>query len=328
MIRRFLVFSAVAVLAGCSSLKSCDAGFAKKDVLARCNEACVEILSNGQIKGTGAFVSTDGLVLTASHLFINDDVKVEVISRKQGRLQARLLRRSRVADVALVKVDKPGAVFPALPIAQDRPEQGENVGCFGAALWNPIMLLGGKVANPSANYCEYPSSNGYMRCYFVSAAIPGLASGGPWINSQGELIGVQAGHLLDQGKDAGVAMVARLDDINALMKAKGSIHSSGIGAWIWPLWTTDKALVDGFPQGTQGLLVNSLHKNSPLQKAGIKQYELIVSCNGVKTDRRGDLLKLVKAAKPGSTVSLEVMDRDGKARKVEVALADTEPGRL
>lgn len=327
MIRCFLVTLALVVAAGCSSLKV-DQQFASREVLASCNEACVEVLVNGMIKGTGSFISADGLVVTASHLFDNDEVKVEVISTKYGRLSAKLLRRNRVADVALVKVDVGQVAVPVLKLAEKIPEQGEYVGCFGAALWNPIMLLNGRVANPNDNYCEYAASHGYLRCFFVSAAIPGLASGGPWINSRGELVGVQAGHLLDQGKDAGIAMVGGLNDIKALLKADGSIRTAGIAAWVWPLWTTDKAIIDRYPVGTEGLIVNTIHAQSPFNKAGIKAHELIVACEGVKTVRRIDLLKVVKEKKPSDIVTMDILELDGKIRKVEVKLANTEPGTL
>ncbi len=291
-------------------------------------KACVEVIVNKQIKGTGAFISADGLIITASHLFNDDNCQVTILTQEKRYLEAKLIRRHRTADLALVQITNPNTKFPFLPIAKEQSKIGEWVGCFGAALWNPVMLLDGRMANDEINYCEYPSANGYLQCAFTASAIPGLASGGPWINENYELVGVQSGHLLDQGKDAGIALVARLDDINLIIASEKSVNLSDIGAWIWPLWTTDKAIIDKFPNGTKGLLINSLHQGSTLKDAGIKPHELILSCNGTPCHRRSDLLKIVRALKPGTVVTLKIMDQQQKVREVKVPVVGTEPGNL
>lgn len=290
--------------------------------------AVVEVLSNGQIKGTGAFISKDGLVLTASHLFENDHVKIEIITANNERYDAILLRRHRAADLALVKIDLGNQPVNYFAIAKEMPSPGETTFLYGAALWNPIMLITGQMANPEDNYCEYSTSNGYMQTAFVNASTPGLVSGGPWFNRDGEIFAVQAGHLLDQGHDSGISMVGPLSSIQKLLVSKNSIHTAGIQAWIWPLWTTDKELVDRFPKGTSGLLVNKLFPNSVLGKAGVKLHEVILSCNGKPTLRRADLLSIKNSFKPGEVVTLEVMARDHKVRTVKLKLADIEGGSL
>jgi len=290
--------------------------------------AVVEVLSNGQIKGTGAFISEDGLILTASHLFKDDNVKVEIITADDKRYKATLLRRHRAADLALVKIELNGKSVHAFSLAKEMPKPGETIFLYGAALWNPIMLLTGQMANPDDNYCEYPTSNGYMQTAYVNASTPGLVSGGPWFNQAGEIFGVQGGHLLDQGYDAGISMIGQLSSIQKLIASKHSIHTAGIQAWVWPLWTADKKLVDRFPEGTSGLLVNKLFSNSVLKQAGVKQYEVILSCNGKPTQRKADLLSIKNSFAPGDIVSLEVMSKDHKIRTVKLKLADIESGSL
>ncbi len=290
--------------------------------------AVVEILSNGQIRGTGAFISSNGLVLTASHLFVNDSVKVEVVTRNGKHHKAKLLRRHRGADIALVQVINPGQGFPYFPIASEMPALGEHVACFGAALWNPVMLLTGQLANKDDNYCEFTNSNGYVNCAFITASIPGLVSGGPWINSDGEIFGVQSGHLLDNGVDAGISMVAHLKSVKQLLFARRSIRTAGIQAWVWPLWTTDQTIIDSYPRGTNGLLVSRLHTNSTLATSGIRPHELIISCEGRPMVRRVDFLRIIKAKRPGETIRVKVMSKRGTVRSVRFRLADTETGHL
>ena len=290
--------------------------------------AVVEVLSNGQIKGTGAFISEGGLVLTASHLFENDTVKVQIIGSDNQKYKAVLLRRHRAADLALVQVETQGKSFPSFSIANEMPLRGESIFLYGAALWNPIMLITGQMANPEDNYCEYPSSNGYMQTAFVNASTPGLVSGGPWVNLDGEIIGVQAGHLLDNGHDAGLSMVGQLSSIKKLLSSKGSVRTADIQAWVWPLWTADKALIDRFPKNISGLIVNSIFTNGVLGKAGVKSHDLILSCNGKPTLRRADLFSIVRSFKPGEVVSLKVMGKDHKTRTIQLKLSDLEDGTL
>ena len=291
--------------------------------------AVVEVISNDQIKGTGAFISESGLVLTASHLFVNDTVKVQIIGANNKKYSAKLLRRNRVADLALVQIEaEVGETFPHYRLAKRMPNSGESVFLYGAALWNPIMLITGQMANPDNNYCEYPSSNGYLQAAFVNASTPGLVSGGPWINLDGEIFGVQTGHLVDKGHDAGICLVGQLLNIEKLLASKGSVHTAGIQAWVWPLWTADKSLIDQFPKGTSGLVVNSFFHKSTLEKAGIKQHELILACDEKPTLRRADLFSIIHTFKPGDVVAFKVMAKDHKVRTVKVKLADLENGTL
>ncbi len=326
---KIILVSSMIICSGCTTIRvEQRESWINSTTVTNRRPAVVEILSNGQIRGTGAFISSNGLVLTASHLFKHDRIKVEVVTSNGVHYKAKLLRRHRGADIALVQIINSTREFPYFTLAGSMPALGEHVACFGAALWNPVMLLTGQMANSDDNYCEFPNSNGYVNCSFITASIPGLVSGGPWINSDGEIFGVQSGHLLDNGVDAGISMVAHLKSIKQLLYARKSIRTAGIQAWVWPLWTTDQTIIDSYPRGTNGLLVSRLHSNSTLATSGIRPHELIISCEGREMVRRVDFLRIIKSKRPGETVRVKVMSKRGTVRSVRFRLADTETGHL
>lgn len=69
-------------------------------------------------------------------------------------------------------------------------------------------------------------------------------------------------------------------------------------------WTADEALLDKLPRGMAGLIVSSVIKNRPLARAGIKQFEIIFTCDGKPTLRRHQLLEMIR--KKGTETSFKL----------------------
>ena len=86
--------------------------------------ACVEVLLDGQLAGSGAIADPTGLVLTAAHLFSKPGSKLEVLSRGLGRLEAKLIALDDGHDLALLALPKRDAAYPALKVSPDAPAAG------------------------------------------------------------------------------------------------------------------------------------------------------------------------------------------------------------
>ena len=91
------------------------------------------------------------------------------------------------------------------------------------------------------------------------------------------------------------------------------------------MWTADVGFLKQFSEGLEGLLIATLHEGGPMAEAGLKRHEVIVKCDGKAVRRRPELLRLVRAKRPGETILLEVVTPKVEGvREVEVVLSDLE----
>ena len=293
------------------------------EVIESARKAAVEVLVEGIPKGGGAFVSEDGHLITAAHLFDSPEARFEVITAKDERLSAQLVAFDKGHDLALMKVA--GDEFPAMEVAKAVPEVGVRVFNFGNALRNRGVVLEGTVALQETVFNELAETGGYIENFYVSAMTPSLTSGGVWINGQGRIVGVQSARLNDGAVTSGVAIVVPPTAIAKLLRRKKNAATSGIGAWVWEVWTGDVAYLKRLPEGSEGVLISTLHEGGPLDAAGLKRLDVIVSCDGRAVRRRPEFLHLVRAKKPGEKVVLEVLRPDVEGTgEVEVVLSDLE----
>ncbi len=302
-------------------------------VLREALEATVEVLVDGKLKGGGAFVSADGLVITAAHVFGSRDARFEVISAALGRYPAELLAFDKGHDIALLRVVREPAgeskiedkKFPVLGVAKRIPPLGSPVYNLSMALRNRGVLMHGMVAQEETVFNELADSNGYMEHYFVSAMTPSLTSGGVWINGRGEIVGVQSARLNDGKLKSGVAMVAPPKAVAGLIKTRQSPATPGMGGWVWEVWTTDAEFLQRIPPDTEGLVITWLRDGGPLKRAGLERLDVILACDGKKVVRRPDLLRLVRKKKPGQKIRLTILKPDTEGtRKVAVELENLE----
>lgn len=296
------------------------------DVIRDARKAVVEVLVDGQLKGGGAFVSEDGLVITAAHLFSRPDAVFRVITASDQRLRAELVAFDKGHDVALLRVSgAEGEAHPALKIARNIPPAGSRVFNFGMALRNRGLVLDGTVAQQETVFNELAESNGYIENFFVSAMTPSLTSGGVWINRHGEIAGVQSGRLNDGTLTSGIAMVSPPQAIANLVRTQRTAATPDIGGWVWEVWTTDKAFLESIPEDTEGLVITWMRKDGPLDQAGLKRLDTILACDGEPVRRRVEFVRMIRGMKPGEKVTLTILEQHAdETSKIDVTLESLE----
>jgi S1-C subfamily serine protease len=87
-------------------------------------------------------------------------------------------------------------------------------------------------------------------------------------------------------------------------------------------WTADEALLDKLPRGMAGLIVSNVIKNRPLARAGIKQLDIILTCDGKPTMRRYQLLEMIRKKGPESSFKLEIFPHGEHQRKTVNLVTD------
>ncbi|MDF2376410.1 MAG: trypsin-like peptidase domain-containing protein [Verrucomicrobiales bacterium] len=297
-----------------------------KSVVDRVRTASVEVLIQGQLRGGGAFVKDSRgklFILTAAHLF-HTPRDTAVIATNDGKSYfASLSAYDLGHDLAILEVDPEAGHYGSLPLAVSIPNETEPVFNFGPALRRRTLVIPGHIADSRISYTDFTASKGYLAHYFVSAINPVMTSGGVWVNRSGEIVGIQHGRLLAEKGSSGLSMVSSPKAAAALLESNAIAQTPGLGGYIWEIWTADRSLLDELPRNAEGLFINPVFKNGPLARADLKQFDVIVSCDGIPVRRRHQLLEILRSKPAGSSFTFEVVSPGTQGRR-PVALL-TEP---
>lgn len=276
-------------------------------------QASVGILVQGRLQGSGSIVHRDGSVLTAAHVVPEGTPKVEILSHWLGRLPARIVALDPGHDLALLQLPPRKGHYPHLELARQPPGPGSRVHLLGTPLYRHDLLLGGTVAREETGF-EFVNGH-YIEIQYLAAATPGGSSGGPWVNSNGQLFGVQSSAMILANAPQGVAFAAPLPAIHTFVQSQRSTAPATLGSAFEETWEQPAAFVEQLQEGTEGLVIRVLKPHGPLAKVGAKEGEIVISINGHKVRWRDQLLRHVRAAGPATTVKLTIADSTGKEQR-------------
>ena len=280
--------------------------------IASVRKGCVEIHVGGQLRGGGAFVKDKAgkvFVITAAHLFRNRKTKCTIQTQNDKILAGHIRAYNLGFDLALIAVDTPIKSVLPVKIADRIPAEAKPVFNFGPALNRRTLVISGHIADSRISYTDFSPSEGYLAHFFIAGISPVLTSGGIWVNSKGEITGIQNGRLKgDSGApSSGLSMAAPPQAISFLLESKQSSATPGIGGWVWELWTADQKTRAALPANTQGIIVTHLKPNGPLARAGVKKNDVIIRCNGKNMIRHHQFLEMIRNQPAGTVFTLQVI---------------------
>jgi serine protease Do len=293
---------------------------ATERIYQRCQAACVEVLVNGRHSGSGWFARTDGLVVTAAHLFERRNADVEVVSPGLGRLACSLRAVDRGHDVAVLKTKALAGDCPVLVFSSAPLRVGDEILQFGAPLFRAGVLQPGRVAQPDTSFEFYPDRKGYVEVLHVSGMMQGGTSGGPWLDRTGKVVGLQSGLMSLEGKPIGIAFVVPAAPIRALLDTLADAATPEAGFWVDQLWERDVEFLKKFPAGAEGLVVSGVRQDGPAAKAGVQPGDVVISAEGRKVTRIKALLEIIGGKRPGDQLRLTLL-RAGAAEPLQRTLA-------
>ena len=155
------------------------------------------------------------------------------------------------------------------------------------------------------------------RVIYIDAKITGGMSGGPLINLDGNIIGVNTGvAAIGSGVGFAIPIETALMIANQLVEF-GSVTSGWLGVGIQDL-TPDLARALGF-NNIKGVLVNSVNLKAPAREGGIKQGDIILQYAGKSVQNLKNLQKMVAETKVGRLVEIKVF-REGKEKSLKIRI--------
>ena len=266
--------------------------------------------------GSGFIISADGYVLTNRHVVDGaDQVTVRLSDRRE--FKAKVVGSDEQSDVALLKIDATG--LPALRLGDSNQlKPGQWVVAIGSPFGLDHSVTAGIVsavgrANPYAD-------QRYVPFIQTDVAINRGNSGGPLLDTRGQVVGINSQIFSNSGGYMGVSFAIPIDiAMSAVkqLKATGKVQRGQIGVRVQAI-TAENAKGLKLPD-SRGALVADVEPGSPAAKAGIEPMDVIRTFNGVEINDSSDLPPLVGAQAPGTRATLGVL-RDGQPRTVTLTL--------
>ncbi len=275
--------------------------------------------------GSGFVWDTKGSIVTNYHV-ISDANRIQVTMADHSTWRASLIGAAPDKDLAVLKINAPSNVLK--PIAVGKSDDllvGQKVFAIGNPFGLDQTITTGII---SALGREIKSITGRIIQGMVQtdAAINPGNSGGPLLDSAGRLIGVNTAIFSPSGAYAGIGFAVPVDTVNNTVPQiiqYGHIVKPGIGATL-----ADERLAARL--GIEGILILSVERNSPAEKAGLRpttQYrgevvlgDIITAVNHAKVSSYDQLRTELERLGVGAEITLTII-REGGSYDVIIRLA-------
>jgi serine protease Do len=270
--------------------------------------------------GSGFFIDREGYLLTNHHV-IDGAQRVEVTLMNSGTVRASVVGSDPETDLALLRVE-PGndREFPAIPLGDS---DVLRVGEWVCAIGNPLRLYDHTVTVGVVSYkgrvLFNPSFDNYIQ---TDAAINFGNSGGPLINSRGEVVGINTA-VSQQGQGIGFAIpINTAKAILVQLKDRGGVSRGHLGVSLDDVDEEYRKQLQ-LPE-QRGAVVTRVTPDSPAEEAGFQRYDVIVEVDGNPIEVGADLVKAISSSPPETPVKISVY-RDGERLELEAVLDERTP---
>jgi serine protease Do len=262
--------------------------------------------------GSGVVISPDGYIVTNYHVAGNaKEITVTFVGGK--KLKAKLIGADPVSDVALVKVDGSDLAYANLGNSDD-----VIIGEWAIALGNPFGLFMindkptvtvGVISSTGMNLGRQGNAV-YRDMIETDAAINGGNSGGPLVNSDGDVVGINTliftGGVSQAFVGYGFAIpINKVKKIVAELRKKGQVTRDVYTGFEAQDVDSRVAHYFGLSE-VRGIIVSDVFKNSPAEKADLRVGDIILVANGDQINSVEELAGILADANSGDVIKLKV----------------------
>lgn len=264
--------------------------------------------------GSGMIINEEGYVLTNYHV-VQGAQEVKVVLSTGKEVNAKTVNYDADYDVAVVKITDSVQMPAVVELGESKSLQvGEGVVAIGNPLGKEFFgsVTTGIVSALNRNISSENKELSYIQ---TDAAINSGNSGGPLINTRGQVIGINTAKIKDSGVE-GLGFAIPIDAVRDKIKdLSRPILMVGIaGREV----TEDAAKQYNIPVG---VYVQEVTEYGPAEKAGIKPGDIVVKMDGEKIKTFSDINKIKNKHKSGDVVKI-VVNRDGKEKELDLKLTE------
>ncbi|HYL84143.1 MAG TPA: trypsin-like peptidase domain-containing protein [Candidatus Angelobacter sp.] len=286
--------------------------------------------------GSGFVIDARGYILTNYHV-VEGAQSIEVVLGDQSRYSAKFIGADQRNDVALVKIDPKGKKLATLQLGDSGSLQvGQKVLAIGNPFGFQSTLTTG-VVSALGRTVQTSQSTAIEEAIQTDAAINQGNSGGPLINTHGEVIGINSAIYTPSGTTAGIGFAIPINTAKNIANdliTSGRVHRAFLGVQTFPISGGLSEALDLPVQ--EGMLVEIVTKGGPAAAAGIhggdriaqagmtRFYiggDVIVAIDNQKVASQFDVNLVLNHRRPGDTVNVTVY-RGGKKMEIPVKLGE------
>jgi S1-C subfamily serine protease len=286
--------------------------------------------------GSGFIIDPRGYILTNFHV-VQEAQTIEVVLGDQSKYAAKFIGADQRNDVALIKIDPKGKQLTALHLGDSGSLQvGQKVLAIGNPFGFQSTLTTG-IVSALGRTVQTSQTTFIDEAIQTDAAINRGNSGGPLLNSHGEVIGINSAIYTPSGTTAGIGFAIPINTAKSIANdliTDGKVHRAFLGVETLPVGGWLGEALDLPVQ--EGLLVESVTRGGPAALAGIHggdRYaqagmrriaiggDVIVSIDGQNVATQNDVNFVLNRKRPGDTVNVTLY-RGGKKMDIPAKLGE------
>ncbi|HZB23457.1 MAG TPA: trypsin-like peptidase domain-containing protein [Gaiellaceae bacterium] len=262
--------------------------------------------------GTGWLYDDEGHVVTNQHV-VDNAQRVTVQFHDGTEVQARVIGADGGTDVAVLELegDAPSGVQPLTAGDSEGLEIGEPVVAIGSPFGLEGSLTSGVVSGLGRTI-EAPDGFAIDDVVQTDAALNPGNSGGPLLDTRGQVVGMNAQIASQSGQNSGIGYAIPIETVESVVAdllQDGTVEHAYLGV--------------GLADGGDGARIAEIRDGGPAEDAGLRTGDVVVRADGEEIASGDDLRAAVNARKPGDSLELEV--RRGNATRTITVELGTRP---
>lgn len=269
--------------------------------------------------GSGFIVASGGYVLTNYHV-VKDAKEIKVVTHDDKTYTAELVGRDPKTDLAVIKI-KSSRKFNALKMGNSNAIKIGDWVIAGGSPFGLKQTFTAGIISALRQDVQVENMN-YRDMIQTDASINRGNSGGPLVNLDGEVVGINTAIFAPTGVFAGIGFAIPINQAKKILSQlieKGKVVRGWLGIEIKDV---DEAVKKHFNlKSDSGVLINRVFEDSHAQKGGLKRGDIIMKFNKAAIEDVRDLQEKVADSKPGQKVSLTII-RDGTEKVFKIELGE------
>jgi len=293
-----------------------DLELASRLVAKRAEPSVVSIIRPGggrlDGQGSGVIVDKDGYIVTNFHV-VDGAESVQVRLTDRRTFEATVVGTDGLTDIAVLKIDADN-LMPAEWGDSDTLEVGDLVWALGSPYGLEHSLTFGIVSAKSRRSGSYLSRSPYQEYLQTDAAVNPGNSGGPLVNIEGQIVGINAAIFgtAYQGISFSIPSAIARERYEEL-RAKGRVDRAWLG--ILPLDVPNDIRTQFGLKLDEGVLVGTVEADAPAGRIGVHPGDVILKWNDHVATDPTLLSRAIAATEIGSTATLVLVRRNGKGKE-------------
>jgi serine protease Do len=276
--------------------------------------------------GSGAIISDDGYIVTNNHVIDGADNITVTLSNRRS-FKAKLVAADPSSDLALLKIEAKGLPF-MLYGNSDEVKIGQWVLALGyplnleATVTAGIVSAKGRTLEINRRQSKTPVES-FLQ---TDAAVNPGNSGGPLVNTEGKLIGINSAIASPTGSYAGYSFTIPVNIVKKIvadMMKFGTVQRAYLGIeYLSENLSDEQKKEQNIPEYDGGVYVKNVPKDGAAYSAGIKSGDVITGINDVSVTSGAEMVGQIATYRPGDKIFINYK-RDGKDVRTPVTLRNS-----